>query len=58
MHPITLLAEIAAYGLDLDLEDGELYLIGNVQFLPASLRSEIRENLDAIRDLCKSRVNA
>lgn len=58
MEAIVLLAEIISYGLDLTIEGDEVYLIGNAQNLPGSLRRDIRENLGAIRELIEATVTA
>ena len=58
MDAIILLAEIVSYGLDLTIEGSEVYLIGNAQNLPGTLRRDIRENLGAMRELIEATVTA
>lgn len=51
MNPITLIAELLAYGMDIDYRDGILYFTGDYNKLPPSLQQDLADHQRAITAL-------
>jgi hypothetical protein len=41
MSPIVLMAELLAYGIDVELRDTTLHFVGNISLLPVEMRDEL-----------------